>query len=79
MFSSPPPGRGGFDEVVPGLIKIKFFVSVQVRSFLSDVDGLKNFSEEVPRLLFRLSFIFIRLKEYLKGFYSDSKLQLPDV
>ena len=35
------------------MIKIQSYVSVQVRSFLSDVDGLKDFSRQVLRLLFK--------------------------
>ena len=42
MFSSCPPGLSGIDKVVPDWIKIQSFVSVQVSSFLSDVDGLKD-------------------------------------
>ena len=48
IFSFPPPGLGGVDKVVPDWDKIQFFVSVQVRSFLSDVDGLTEFSGENP-------------------------------
>ena len=53
MFSSCPTGLSGIDEVVADWIKIQSFVSVQVRSFLSDVDGLKDFSREVLKLLLK--------------------------
>ena len=41
LFSSRPLGLSGIDKVVPDWIKIQSFVFV--RSFLSDVDGLKDF------------------------------------
>ena len=44
MISSRPPGLSAIDQVVADWIKIQSFVSVQIRSFLSDVDGFKDFS-----------------------------------
>ena len=51
QFSS--PGLSGIDEVFPDWIKAQSFVSVHVRSFLSDHDGLNDFSTEVLRRLLK--------------------------
>ena len=51
MFSSLLPGLSGIDQVAPDWIKVQSFVSVLVRSFLSDVDGLKDFSFFFSRTL----------------------------
>ena len=37
----------GLNKVVPDWVQVQSFVSVQIRSFFLDMDGLKNFSWEI--------------------------------
>ena len=69
MIHSRPPGFSGIDKVVSDWIKIQSFVSVQVWSLLSDVDGLKDFSREVLVLRLLLKNLDV-IPVYLVGVFT---------